>query len=173
VVARITPVGIPTTKTTREATPLLQLLNQVHHQIEERASAAVGGTARLEEWAVLSALSDGDGHSMGDIAGITHTPSPSMTKLVNRLVAADLMYRRIDPVDRRRVLVFLSARGRARYRRLRSLVDASIADLSDDQQLRDLVGELDRRIGPNPKLGSGAQRGARPAVAIGAPSKLD
>jgi len=144
----------------------------VHHRIGERVSAAVGGTARLEEWAVLSALSDGAGHSMGDIAGITHTPSPSMTKLVNRLVAADLMYRRIDPVDRRRVLVFLSARGRSRYRRLQSLVDASIADLSDDQQLRDLVGELHRRIGPNPQPGSGAQRGTRPTVAVGAPSKL-
>jgi len=168
----MTPVGPPTTKTARETTPLLQLLNQVHHQIGERVSAAVGGTARLEEWAVLSALSDGAGHSMGDIAGITHTPSPSMTKLVNRLVAADLMYRRIDPVDRRRVLVFLSARGRSRYRRLQSLVDASIADLSDDQQLRDLVGELHRRIGPNPQPGSGAQRGTRPTVAVGAPSKL-
>jgi DNA-binding MarR family transcriptional regulator len=87
---------------------------------------------------------------MGDIASSTHTPSPSMTKLVNRLVAADLMSRRIDPVDRRRVLVFLSARGRSRYRRLQSLVDASIADLSDDQELRDLVGELHRRFGPNP-----------------------
>jgi DNA-binding MarR family transcriptional regulator len=153
VVAQMTPVGPPTTKTARETTPLLQLLNQMHHQIGERVSAAVGGTARLEEWAVLSALSDGAGHSMGDIAGITHTPSPSMTKLVNRLVAADLMYRRIDPVDRRRVLVFLSARGRSRYRRLQSLVDASIADLSDDQQLRDLVGELHRRIGPDPQPG--------------------
>jgi DNA-binding MarR family transcriptional regulator len=167
----MTPVGPPTTKTARETTPLLQLLNQVHHQIGERVSAAVSGTARLEEWAVLSALSDGAGHSMGEIAGITHTPSPSMTKLVNRLVAADLMYRRIDPVDRRRVLVFLSARGRSRYRRLQSLVDASIADLPDDQQLRDLVGELHRRIDPNPQPGNETQRGTRP-VAVGAPSKL-
>jgi DNA-binding MarR family transcriptional regulator len=171
VVAQMTPVGPPTTKTARETTPLLQLLNQVHHQIGERVSAAVGGTARLEEWAVLSALSDGAGHSMGEIAGITHTPSPSMTKLVNRLVAADLTYRRIDPVDRRRVLVFLSARGRSRYRRLQSLVDASIADLPDDQQLRDLVGELHRRIDPNPQPGNETQRGTRP-VAVGAPSKL-
>src|SRR4051794_29609672 len=112
-------------KTRLDSRPFLQLLNEIHHQIAERVSVALGGRARLEEWTVLSALADGTGHAMGDIADMTHTPPPSMTKIINRLVAGDLVYRRIDPVDRRRVIVVLSARGRSRYRRLQSLVDTA------------------------------------------------
>jgi hypothetical protein len=44
--------------------------------------------------------------------------------------------------------VFPSARGRAQYRRLRSLVDGLLANLSDDQRLPELVGELHRLLGP-------------------------
>jgi DNA-binding MarR family transcriptional regulator len=136
-------------------------------------SVAVGGSAKLDEWAVLWALSDGVGHPMGQIADITHTPPPTMTKMIDRLVASGLVYRRTDPVDRRRVLVFPTARGRSRYRRLRSLVDASIASLADDEQLRELVGELQRRIGPNPEPADRTQRGLRPKITVATPPELD
>jgi DNA-binding MarR family transcriptional regulator len=63
-------------------------------------------------------------------------------------VTSGLVYRRTDPLDRRRVLVLPTARGRSRYRRLRSLVDASIASLADDEGLRELVCELHRRVLP-------------------------
>ena len=71
-----------------------------------------------------------------------------MTKVIDRMVANNLVYRRVDPADRRRVLVFLSARGRAAHRRLRPVGEASIDCLDDDVPLRDLVRELQRRVGP-------------------------
>ena len=149
--AHLTPVDpIGGESVDQDCTPLLRLLNHLHHHMAERVSIAVGGSARLDEWVVLSALSDGAGHPMREIADITHTAPSSMTKLVNRLVASGLVYRRTDPVDRRRVLVFPTARGRSRYRRLRSLVDASLAGLIDDEHLRELVSELQRRIAPTP-----------------------
>jgi DNA-binding MarR family transcriptional regulator len=144
---------IPVDPTAMEAvdpnsTHLLQLLNHVHDHVAKRVSVAVGGSGRLGEWAVLSVLSDGAGRPMRQIADITHNPSPTVTKLINRLVTCGLVYRRTDPLDRRRVLGFPTARGRSRYRRLRSLVDVSVASLADDEELRELVCELHQLIPP-------------------------
>ncbi len=94
-----------------------------------RATAAVTGRARLDEWAVLTVLSDNVGHPMSQVAELTHIAPPTMTKLVDRMVASSLVSRRTDPVDRRRVLIFSTARGRQRHRRLQSLIDAALTDL--------------------------------------------
>jgi DNA-binding MarR family transcriptional regulator len=133
---------------------LLHLLSHTQHQVSGRVAAALRNQrSSLEEWQVLSLLADGRGHSMSEIAEFALTPAPTMTKLIDRLVANNLVYRRVDPADRRRVLVFLSARGRAAYRRLRPQVEASIEGLDDVVQLRDLVRELQRRVGPDAETG--------------------
>jgi DNA-binding MarR family transcriptional regulator len=116
-----------------------------------RAAAAVTGSARLDEWAVLTVLSDDVGHPMSQIAELTHTPPPTMTKLVDRMVASGLVYRRTDTVDRRRVFALSTARGRQQHRRLQSLIDAALTDLSDDDQLCELADELHRRVVSNPE----------------------
>jgi hypothetical protein len=54
-------------------------------------------------------------------------------------------------VDRRRVLAFSTARGRQQHRRLQSLIDAALTDLSDDDQLCELADELHRRVVSNPE----------------------
>ena len=150
--AHLRPVDPAATETAdRDRTPLLQLLNDVHERMVTRAAAAVAGSARLDEWAVLAVLSDGVGHPMSQIAELTHIPPPTMTKLVDRMVANGLVYRRTDTVDRRRVFAFSTARGRQRHRQLQSLIDAALTDLSDDDQLCELVGELHRRVVPNPE----------------------
>ena len=125
-------------------TSVLQLLNDVHHRMITRAAAAVG-SARLDEWAVLAVLSEDVRHQMSQIAELTHTPPPTMTKLVDRMVASGLVYRRTDTVDRRRVFAFSTARGRQKHHRLQSLIDAALTDLSDDDQLCKLADELHRR----------------------------
>ena len=84
---------------------------------------------------------------MSEIAEFMLMPPPSTTKLIDRLVSANLVYRRVDPTDRRRVLVFLAARGRAAHRRLRPVVEEVLASL-DDEPLRDRIRELLRRVGP-------------------------
>jgi DNA-binding MarR family transcriptional regulator len=45
-------------------------------------------------------------------------PAPTLTKAVDQLVAANLEYRRADRHDRRRVLIYLTARGRHLHARL-------------------------------------------------------
>jgi DNA-binding MarR family transcriptional regulator len=100
---------------------------------------------------------------MSEIAEFALMPPPSTTKLIDRLVSANLVYRRVDPTDRRRVLVFLAARGRAAHRRLRPVVEESLAGV-DDTPLRDLVRELLRRVGhprAEPLVRTRAHRPAR------------
>jgi DNA-binding MarR family transcriptional regulator len=72
----------------------------------------------VEQWRILRALSDGYGHSMGDLAAAVLMPHPTLTKAVDRLVEGALVYRRQDDVDRRRVAVYLADRGRDLVRRL-------------------------------------------------------
>ena len=130
---------------------LLELLSHAEHRMSKQVAAALREQrSSIEEWRVLSLLADGTGHAMSEIAEFALLPPPSTTKLIDRLVSANLVYRRVDSTDRRRVLVFLAARGRAVHRRLRPVVDESIADLGDEP-LRDLVRELLRRVGPPPQ----------------------
>lgn len=64
-----------------------------------------------EHWQVLRLLEDGEGHAMGEISQAAGLPSATATRIVDMLVANTLVYRRNDPLDRRRVLVHLSETG--------------------------------------------------------------
>ncbi|NEA25836.1 winged helix-turn-helix transcriptional regulator [Actinomadura bangladeshensis] len=78
----------------------------------------------VEEWRVTSLLADGTGRPMAEIAEHALLPAPTLTKVVDRLVSAGLVYRRVDDADRRRVLVFLSEHGHERVARLTTAVEA-------------------------------------------------
>jgi DNA-binding MarR family transcriptional regulator len=89
---------------------------------------------------------------MSEIAEFALLPAPSLTRLIDRAVADNRAYRKADPGDRRRVLVHLTARGRALHRRLEQrikqeqeaiLADATSADL---EQLAALLTDLVERL---------------------------
>lgn len=52
-----------------------------------------------------------------------------MSKLIDGMVADNLVYRRVDVSDRRRVLVFLTARGHRLHRRLSPAVERQQEEL--------------------------------------------
>ncbi len=84
---------------------------------------------------------------MGEIAGHTALPAPTATRVVDRLVASGLAYRRHDPVDRRRVLVHLAAEGRGVVERVCGMVERRIgtalgAHPRERAQLADLLAHL-------------------------------
>jgi DNA-binding MarR family transcriptional regulator len=90
---------------------------------ERRVTADLAAVLRaegvgVEQWRILQALSDGHGHSMSDLAEAVLMNHPTLTKLVDKMVSAALVYRRQDAVDRRRVAVYLSDRGTALLERL-------------------------------------------------------
>jgi DNA-binding MarR family transcriptional regulator len=125
-------------------------------EILDRADRAVDAvltpvTARegltREAWRVLLLLSKGGGSSMGEIAEHAAIPNPTATRVIDRLVAQRLAYRRNDPNDRRRVLVHLSGEGRLMVERvsqqLEELVDSAFTQLSaSEAEVSALLVEL-------------------------------
>lgn len=83
----------------------------------------------LEQWRVLEHLSDREGCAMGDLALTVLMNHPALTKMIDRMVADGLVHRAPDAHDQRRVLVFLSDRGAALYRRVKSKVSSHEAAL--------------------------------------------
>nr|WSY49377.1 MarR family transcriptional regulator [Streptomyces sp. NBC_00886] len=113
----------------------------------------------VEQWRVLSIIADGKGHPMTEIADQALMPAPSLTKLVDRMVADNLVYRRPDRADRRRVLLHLTARGRALHQRAahRLLTDQNrLLDAIDDQgDLVRLLARLTAALDQDPAEVSG------------------
>jgi len=110
------------------------------------AAALATEQVTVEQWRILAALSDGHGHSMGDLAAAVLMPHPTLTKAVDKLVDDALVYRRQDDADRRRVAVYLSDRGRELCRRLDAVVaehqkalEAAVGRTVSARLMRDLA----------------------------------
>lgn len=65
----------------------------------------------FEHWQVLTALAERPGLTMTELAEFAVLAPASLTRHVDRLVERAWIVRRVDPDDRRRVAVALSARG--------------------------------------------------------------
>ena len=105
-------------------TGLIELLDRLDRALAGALAPATSaeGVSR-DGWRVLLMLARGGGRSMGEIASHTALPPPTATRVVDRLVAAGLAFRRTDPVDRRRVLVHLAGNGRGVVERVCSRVE--------------------------------------------------
>ena len=134
---------------TRASWRLAEALSRAEHQVSRRISVALQAEGMsLEQWRVVSLLSDGAGHTMSDIARQVMLPAATVTRVIDRLVEVKLVCRRGDLGDRRRVLVFLSSRGRSLHGKLASTVDHAEAALlagfgpADVAMLGDLLNRL-------------------------------
>jgi DNA-binding MarR family transcriptional regulator len=67
---------------------------------------------RVSEWRVLACLSDRDGLMVTQLAQLALMEQSRLTKIIDQMAASDLVTRGNDERDRRRVRVFLTARGR-------------------------------------------------------------
>lgn len=108
--------------------------------------------SNVGQWRVLVLLADGGSHPMSEIAEFALLPAPTLTRLIDRMVADNLAYRKADPQDRRRVLVRITPRGRALQRRLAGRIEDSHAailaeaDPDDVAQLAVLLTDLAARF---------------------------
>ncbi|WP_031470927.1 MarR family transcriptional regulator [Sciscionella sediminilitoris] len=97
----------------------------------ERVLAPHGFT--FDQWLVADALAREEDLSMAQLAERTQLTGPTLSRVVDRLATSALLYRQVDPADRRRAVVRLGPRGRAAYA-------AALADLAELE--RELLGEL-------------------------------
>jgi DNA-binding MarR family transcriptional regulator len=121
--------------------------------VERQLTAAVAADLEregwtVEQWRVLQGLSQHEGRPMSEVANRAMLPAPTLTKIVDRLVAGNLVHRRSDPYDRRRVLVLLTARGRTVRARFEQIIQRHQVSLeqvlgtSGLGQLTDLLARL-------------------------------
>jgi len=124
---------------------LAQANRQVHKQLDEEFRPE---GVPVEQWRILKLLAERNGRSMGELTQVALLNHPTLTKMIDRMVSDALVYRRQDPQDGRRVLIFISDRGRAvneRLNRLANLHQAEIVEGYGDreaEELRRLLEEL-------------------------------
>jgi len=132
---------------------LVQLLSQAERGVTRQLSRVLEDEdCTVERWRILVLLADGVSHSMSEIAEFALLPAPTLTRLIDLIVADNLAYRKADPQDRRRVLVHITPRGRALHKRLAERIEASQAailaeaDADDVAQLAALLTDLADRL---------------------------
>jgi DNA-binding MarR family transcriptional regulator len=110
---------VPTPRVAREPLSVVDLLDQADRAVEAVLTPVTAREGLTREgWRVLLFLFRGGGRSMGEIAEHAAVPNPTATRVVDRLVAHSLAFRRNDPSDRRRVLVHLAPNGRQLVERI-------------------------------------------------------
>jgi DNA-binding MarR family transcriptional regulator len=146
--------GIPGGSTPEAAMQrLAQVLSQAEHGVTRRLGRVLDEEGcSVEQWRALVLLADGVSHSMSEVAEFALLPAPTLTRLIDRMVADNLAYRTADPQDRRRVLVHITPRGRALQKRLAGRIERSQAailaeaDPDDVARLAVLLADLADRL---------------------------
>jgi DNA-binding MarR family transcriptional regulator len=122
-------------RSTRDGLEALRLLSLVERTLTGRLEEALRTCgASLDQWRILRLLADRGGCPMTVVADHVLLLMPKLSKLVDRMVAANLVHRRSDPQDRRRVLIVVSERGR------RALAEWDEATADVREQFRELLG---------------------------------
>lgn len=125
---------------------LAQANRQVHEQLDNEFRAE---GVPVEHWRILKILAEHDGRSMGELAQAALLNAPTLTKTIDRMASQALVYRRVDRVDRRKVLIFISEHGRALVERLNRLANShqvEIVNTWGDRETRELKRLLEGLI---------------------------
>ncbi len=124
---------------------IASLNRQLESELEDRLRP---GGVPIEQYRILEVLDASEPAAMGEIAQQSLIEAPTLTKIIDRMVAEGLVYRAPDPNDRRRVLILTAPAGKALFKRLRGVSTAQeqrIVDLLEGEKaaaLRSLLKEL-------------------------------
>ncbi|GAB3112751.1 hypothetical protein GCM10027160_15190 [Streptomyces calidiresistens] len=140
------PAALRTPSSAGRPAHTVELLTRAERLTERLVREALAGTGcSPEAWRVLVLLSDGEGHRMTAVAEHALLPPPTATRLVDHLVDEGLVHRRVDPMDRRRVLAHATPRGMERAGEVSDRVRTrweALPDQGDDTLLRLLLTRL-------------------------------
>jgi DNA-binding MarR family transcriptional regulator len=112
---------------------LIEVLPDLFRRLVLSLPSEVDGLARVtpEQFGVLAHVLDRGSLTMSQLAAARHVALNTATSLVDRLVAAGLVERQGDPVDRRVVRVAVTGQGRTLVERLRTTRRAAMRRLLD------------------------------------------
>jgi DNA-binding MarR family transcriptional regulator len=131
---------------------LAYLIASVNRRLEEELAEKLRAEGiPIEQMRILTALADGAGLPMGDLASIVLVEGPTLTKIVDRMVTNSLVYRSPDVKDRRRILIFMTPRGKATHERIQRIAADQQSRLQERlqgqqyEQLKNLLESLGAR----------------------------
>ncbi len=91
---------------------VLVQLRQSEAEIRERMAPLLAEHAlTAEHWRIMAVIDDHPGIDMSTVAASAVVAAASLTRHVDRLVEQALVLRHVDPEDKRRVVLSLSAAG--------------------------------------------------------------
>jgi DNA-binding MarR family transcriptional regulator len=100
---------------------LSYLIAQVNSRLEEELQEHLRSEGvAIEQMRILSILASAP-TPMLQLAEAVLVEGPTLTKIVDRMVAESLVVRATDPTDRRRVMIHMTDRGRILHRKLSSI----------------------------------------------------
>lgn len=93
--------------------PISLLLTTLERFANERIRTTVLADEGLtvDQWRVIWFVYRGDGCSMSEVAERAVVTTPTLTRIIDRLTEQSIIYRHVDPGNRRRTLLYLSDRG--------------------------------------------------------------
>ncbi|WP_102223695.1 MarR family winged helix-turn-helix transcriptional regulator [Acidimangrovimonas sediminis] len=125
---------------------LSNLIRGAHRCVEDFIAQRVKASGlSVEQYRILAALHDSDGRSMSSLATTVFVDSPTMTKIVDRMVTSSLVYRAPDSTDRRKVLIYKAQKGAQVFKSLSSIETELQSHLEQElgrSDLEHLMGTL-------------------------------
>lgn len=98
---------------------LVVLLRYCENKVRQRLQPLLDeADLSPEHWRIMALLHEQPGLGAGAIAKGAVLPSASVTRHVDKLVERGMVVRRVDPADKRRVVLALSPRGQDKAERL-------------------------------------------------------
>ena len=109
----------PSLTTTQTLADIVDVVSAAERRLTEALQRIVEPEGcSLGAWRAQRLLAAGGGHPMSELIAHTLLAPPTATRLVDGMVSDNLAFRVVDERDRRRVLVYATARGRALHKRL-------------------------------------------------------
>lgn len=125
---------------------LVVLLRYCESKVRQRLQPLLDDAGlSCEHWRILALLHEQPGLGAGAIGEGAVLPSASVTRHVDKLVERGLVVRRIDPTDKRRVVLALSTRGQEIAERLLAeerAVEKTIAEGLGAERFKALARDL-------------------------------
>lgn len=88
---------------------------RIMHVLRKKAAEVLSAEGlSLDEWLVIDALTSAP-QTMTDLADYLCITGPTLTRVIDRLVSKALVYREVEPGDRRKVRVHIASRGKAAH----------------------------------------------------------
>ncbi|WP_406232633.1 MarR family winged helix-turn-helix transcriptional regulator [Nocardia sp. NBC_01009] len=111
---------------------LARLVRRASQELDRAVATCLGETS-VARWHVLTAVAAGTGRPMAHLGEATLLTGASLTRLIDAMIAENLVHRKVDDTDRRRVLVFPTRRGLLTHQTMtRAITEAGLDLIATD-----------------------------------------